>query len=73
MDAFKILTFRLSKKLLSDNHRRGNNNFIDLLKQIINPKTQGNLNRIEKLIEKVISKKVIAEKEWLLDILERMK
>lgn len=72
MDAFKILTFRLSKNMLSANHRRGNNNFIDLLKQIINPKTRGNQPRIEKLIQKVINKKVIAEKEWLLDILEEM-
>lgn len=74
MDAFKILTFRLSKKMLSTTHQKANNNFIDLLKQIINPKTKGNTGRIEKLIEKINNqKKTLSEKEWLLDILESMK
>ena len=74
MDAFKILTFRLSKKMLSATHQKANNNFIDLLKQIINPKTKGNIGRVEKLIEKINNqKKTLSEKEWLLDILESMK
>ncbi len=67
IDAFKIYIYRISQKVLPVVQRDGNNNFIDLLKQIRSPKTLDSLKRIEKLRNKVREKKSIAEKEWLLE------
>lgn len=72
LDAFKIYIFRVSQKSLSDLQRKGNNNFADLLKQIMNPKTQNNLTRIAKITEKIKTKKVLTEKDWLLEKLEEL-
>ena len=73
MEAFKVYLFRISKKLLTSLHRRGNNNFIDMLKQIQNPKTLKNNSRIQKLIDRMDSKETMMEKEWLLEKLEELR
>ncbi len=73
MDAFKIFIYRLSQKMISDIQRQGNNNFIDVLRQIRNPKTKGNEQRIGKIALKINELKVIAEKEWLMEKLENSK
>ena len=70
IDAFKIYIYRTSPKVLLKVLREGNNNFIDLLKQIRSPKTLHSETRINKLRQKIHSKKSIAEKEWLLEKLE---
>ncbi len=70
IDAFKIYIYRISQQVLPKVQKEGNNNFIDLLKQIRSPKTLDSLKRIEKLKNKVLHKKSIAEKEWLLEKLE---
>lgn len=72
LEAFKVYIFRLSQKRLPEKHRMGNNHFIDLLRQIINPKTFKNKERIAKLSERIEEKKIVAEKEWLLDKLQKM-
>ncbi len=72
LDAFKIFIFRLHKKSISNLQREGNNRFADILKQILNPKTIGNETRINKLIQKVQELKVLADKGWLLEALQKM-
>ena len=73
MTAFKVYLFRVSHKLLPDLAQQGNNNFIDILKQIYNPLTLGNDNRIDKLILKINQKRGIVEREWLLQKLEELR
>ena len=73
MEAFKIYLFRISKKMLTNLHRRGNNNFIDMLKQIQNPKTLKNASRIQKLIDRIDSKEAMMEKEWLLRKIDELR
>jgi len=73
IEAFKVYLFRISKKMLTNLHRRGNNNFIDMLKQIQNPKTLKNASRIQKLIDRIGSKEAMMEKEWLLEKLEELR
>lgn len=65
INAFKVYIFRISKKLLTELTREGNNNFIDFLKRILSPKTFWNKERVSKLIKELDDCKVIIEKEWL--------
>lgn len=70
IDAFKMFIFRISKKNLPPRSKQASNNFIDILKAIINPKTLKNETRIEKIRNSIFEKKVVADKEWLLQKLE---
>ena len=72
IEAFKVYLFRLSSQQFSNKHKIGNNAFIDLLKQIIHPKTYKNEIRIDKLKQKVKAKKVLAEKDWLLKTIQSL-
>jgi len=65
IQAFKIFIFRISKSHLPDKQRQGYTHFIDLLKQIIHPSTRFKEKRIHRLLEKIQSTKVIAERKWL--------
>ena len=70
LDAAKIFMFRekkipAEKKLLL-------NNFLDMLKQILNPKTLGNRKRIEKLKEKIRMLNGVAEHDWLTEKLDEL-
>ena len=73
IDSFKVFIFRMSKKLLQEVHNTANNSFINILRQITNPKTKGNDKRIDKLIEKVKEESTISEKSWLLEKLKEMR
>ena len=73
LDAFKVYIFRVSKEKLPDKPKQGNNNFVDLLRQILSPKTMYNELRINKLIEQVNAKKIVAEKLWLIEKLNQLK
>ena len=73
MDAFKAFLFRLSRQILSNEQKKLNNNFIDLLRQINHPKTLKNSVRIKKLIGKVQKTKLITERNWLIEKLETLK
>ena len=66
IEAFKVYIFRTGKKDLPEKPKTGNNNFIDLLRQILHPKTLKNETRLQKIREKLSSKEVVAEREWLL-------
>lgn len=70
LDAAKIFFFR-EKKLPADK-KALYNDFLDMLKQIINPKTLGNRKRVEKLIEKVGTLPGIAERDWVLEKLRAL-
>lgn len=70
ISAFRFFLRRLSKKKLPEVQREGNNNFINVLKQILSPKSYNNPSRIAKLRDKVTNTAVIKEKEWLLEKLE---
>ncbi len=73
MDAFKIYIFRHSKKKLDKNHQTANNNFINTLRQIRNPLSFRNPQRIARLTQKIDQQKTISEKGWLLDKIKEMK
>ncbi len=73
MDAFKIYVFRLSKVLILDQKRSSNNNFINFLRQLRNPKTIHDSGRIEKLIQKINKTKLLTERNWLLEKLHELK
>ena len=70
MDAFKLYVFRLSDKKLLARKIKSNNNFINFLRQIRNPKTMTHPLRIEKLKTKIQHCRYLSEKEWLLEKLE---
>ncbi len=72
IDAFKVLLFRISRQVLSEDQKMMNNNFIDLLRQILHPKTFKNPDRIKKLKSKIQSKEKLTEKVWLLEKLDEL-
>jgi len=72
LDAFKVYIFRSAKKSISAIQKEGNNNFADLLKQVLNPKTRVSPVRINKLLQKIKEKKIVAEKDWLIEKLEAL-
>ena len=70
MDAFKLYVFRLSDKKLLARKIKSNNNFINFLRQIRNPKTMTHALRIEKLKNKIQHCRYLSEAEWLLEKLD---
>lgn len=71
MEAFKILVFRHSKSKMPGDKADIFNRFIDILRQIIHPKTFKNAKRLSKILEKVKVNTQITEREWLMDILKK--
>ena len=72
IDAFKIFVHRFSKKKLPEAHWKGNNNFINALKQIKATNTRFDAKRIARLIDKVEQQEFIFEKRWLLEKLREI-
>ncbi|HMX39063.1 MAG TPA: hypothetical protein PK971_05440, partial [Saprospiraceae bacterium] len=68
LDAAKVFFFR--EKKLPDDKKALYNDFVDMMKQIIHPKTLHDPGRIRRLIEKVNSLPGIAERDWVLQRLE---
>lgn len=66
MDAFKIFIFRLPKNNIQSNKQESDNNFINFLRQLRNPKTKFDRQRIEKLKSSITSCLYLSEREWLL-------
>jgi len=73
MSAFKVYLFRISNKLLSEIAKQGNKNFINLLLRIYNTQTYQNIDRIDKLIKRISTLRVVTERDWLLEQLEKMR
>ncbi len=67
IDAFKIYIYRLSEKSILHHKREGNNNFINFLRQLRNPKSTFSQTRKDKLKAKIKECKFITEQIWLLD------
>lgn len=67
IDAFKVYIHRLPKNALIDHKRSSNNNFINFLRQIRNPRTMFSAERLEKLALKVEQCQFLNEKNWLLE------
>lgn len=65
LDAFKTFIHELKQQLPPDTIAP-NNNFTDLMRQILSPKTFRNAPRIDMLIEKLKAQKAVAEREWLM-------
>ena len=70
LNAFKIYIFRISNDTFTPIHKEGNNQFIDILKQIINPATLSNVKRKKSIESKIITGKSVADRQWLLDKLK---
>ncbi len=70
VDAFKIFIYRTPDDKITKKHKEANNNFIHILKQIIHPKTEYDKSRKEKLKTKIQSTSIIAERDWLISILD---
>lgn len=71
IDAFKMLVSRASKKVLATHFRDLQNNFINLLFQIVHSRP-GDPQRVERLVRRIQSKKSVAEKKWLLEKAEQL-
>ncbi len=66
IDAFKVYVFRLSKKQILDSKRASNNHFINILRQLRNPRTIHSPERLQKLLYKIEQTALLTEKDWLL-------
>ncbi|MEZ4931621.1 MAG: hypothetical protein R2788_05765 [Saprospiraceae bacterium] len=64
IDAFKIFVHELKSSMPSD-MITPNNQFADLMRQLLSPRTYKNEERINKLIKKLVSLRAVAEREWL--------
>ncbi len=73
LDAFKVYIFRLGKKHLTTKEKLANNNFIDVLRQIIHNKTLLNEERIHKIYSKTEKLELLADREWLLEQMNLLK
>jgi len=71
LDAAKLFFFR--EKKITPDKRALYNDFVDMLKQMINPKTLGNRERAGKLIAKVKRLQNIVERDWILEKLETLR
>lgn len=73
IEAFKVYIYRHAQKEIPAKPKALNNNFIDLLRQIIHPSTLYNEKRIERLGQKIGDTAHLAEREWLLRQLEELR
>jgi hypothetical protein len=71
LDAFKMFVSRSTKKVLSTYFRQLQSNFVNLLHQIIHS-PPGDTDRAQRLLQRIESKKVVAEKDWLLEKAKRL-
>ena len=72
INAFKIYIFRISDNAFTALHKEGNNQFIDILKQICNPSTLTNSKRIKSINQKITQTQSVADRPWLIDILNKL-
>ncbi|MEM9819532.1 MAG: hypothetical protein AAF985_00610 [Bacteroidota bacterium] len=73
LDAFKVYIFRLGKKHLTPREKLANNNFIDVIRQIIHNKTLLNTERINKISKKTEQVELLADREWLSEQVRQLK
>ncbi len=63
MEAFKVYIFRLAKKLLSDRYKKSNNNFVDILRQLI--RNENYSSKLKKIQNRIQQEEFLADREWL--------
>ena len=73
IEAFKVYIYRLSQRQIPAKPKALNNNFIDLLRQLIHPSTLHNSKRVDRLHQKIIESVHLAEREWLIGQVERLR
>lgn len=66
IDAFKMFLSRASNKFLARSLREYQNNFVNLLQQLTHS-IPGDKVRAERLIRRIISRKSVSERDWLLE------
>jgi len=67
IDAFKMFISRAGDKILSKDRHERYANFINFVRQLsLSPKTMNNV-RSEQLIRRINAKKLVTEREWLLE------
>ncbi len=71
VDSFKMLVSRSAQKAPSIYFRQLQSNFINLLYQIIHSPA-GDKDRAERLVRRINSKKVLAERDWLLEKVQKL-
>lgn len=72
VEAFKVYIHRQGKQKLTPKVWALNNNFVDLLRQILHPSTAHDTDRIQRLLDKAKSTSSIAERAWLQATLSNM-
>lgn len=65
IDAYKMFISRASNKLIPEQIKEFNTNFVNLLLQIV-ASTPGDKGRSERLVQRIRSKSNVSEQEWLL-------
>lgn len=66
MDAFKMYLSRASQKVLAPAKKEMNGNFVNLLLQL-HAVVKGDTARAQRIIERIKSKQVLAERDWLME------
>ena len=69
IEAFKIFIYRFPVRQITSKQKKANNQFIQILRQIIHPKTAVHAGRREKIRAKIKEIGYVAEKYWLARIL----
>ena len=72
LDAFKMYINRASKKILSDDTRERNTNFVNILFQITQSKP-GDPNRKEIILKRIHEKSILTDKKWLIEKVNKLK
>lgn len=72
LDALKMFISRTSKKFLSDERRRANTDFVNLLLQIVQSRP-GDKNRVQQLLKRIEAKKWTSERIWLEEKVNQLK
>lgn len=72
LEAFKVYIFRQGKKSIPAKQWELNNNFVDMLRQLVHPSTLNNHKRINTLIQKLDNTEHIAERSWIKEKLHGM-
>lgn len=66
IDAFKMFVSRASNKLLSPRFKELQGNFVNLLHQL-SQSIAGDKDRSQKLVQRILTKAAVAERDWLLE------
>jgi hypothetical protein len=72
LDAFKVFLSRTSPKILAEDVRQVNADFVNFLVQIVSS-VPGDLKRADTVIRRLKEKKRVAEWRWLMDKAEQLK